>query len=82
MPNEAPMIQGALFAKAFLRRALGSLTTDPQIALTELVANAWDAAASKVSIVIPVEEGGILSIEDDGTGMTREQFLNRWMTLG
>jgi hypothetical protein len=46
------------------------------------VANTWDAGATKVDVIIPAETGGLLSVEDDGHGMTEDQFRKRWMTLG
>ena len=52
------------------------------MALTELVANAWDAGAAVVDITIPDERGEELIISDDGTGLTPNQFHNRWMKLG
>jgi len=75
-------VQGSLFEENYLVRTLGAVVHTPDIALTELVANAWDAGASRVSIQIPPEKGGHLIIEDDGHGMTPEQFKIRWMTLG
>lgn len=36
-------IQGSLFEENYLIRTLGNLVTQPDIALTELGANAWDA---------------------------------------
>ena len=75
-------IQGSLFEEDFLVKTLGSLAQSPDVALTELVANAWDAGASYVNIVIPEDQGMILSVKDDGCGMTPEQFRQRWMTLG
>jgi hypothetical protein len=75
-------IQGTLFEEDYLVRTLGNLATAPDVALTELVANAWDAGASKVEIIIPEEIGEQLSIADDGCGMTAKQFKQRWMTLG
>lgn len=75
-------VQGSLFEENYLVRTLGAVAHTPDIALTELVANAWDAGASKVDIQIPHEKGGHLIIEDDGHGMTPEQFKVRWMTLG
>ena len=80
--NDQIPIQGTLFEEGYLQRSLGAISNDPLIALTELVANAWDAGASKVNIIIPDGYGKQLSIEDNGTGMTREQFHKRWMTLG
>ncbi len=75
-------IQQTLFEDDYLIRTLGSLATNPEIALTELVANAWDAGASVVDLTIPGESERPLTVQDDGAGMTREQFVQRWMTLG
>ena len=78
--NEA-LVQGVLFEDNYLVRTHKTLTSNPIVALTELVANAWDAGASLVRIVIPQALGQELSIEDDGTGLTKEEFLTRWPTL-
>lgn len=69
------------YEKDFLRRDLGAIVHRPDIALTELVANAYDAGASVVKIVVPDELGGTLMVEDDGEGMTEEHFRKRWMML-
>jgi len=74
--------QGCLFEQDFLRRTLGAIANSPEVALTELVANAWDAGASQVQIALPDEIGELLTIEDDGTGMSAEGFRRKWMTLG
>ena len=50
--------------------------------MMELVANAWDAGATTVSITVPEKRGGELVVRDDGAGLTPEQFHTRWMTLG
>lgn len=71
-----------LFEEDFLVRTLGSLGTSPDIALTELVANAWDAGATEVKIHIPEKKGEVLIIEDNGIGLTKDEFYNRWMKLG
>ena len=81
MAKQQP-IQGSLFEEDFLLRTLGPLAYSAETALTELIANAWDAGASKVSLAIPNEHGQHLTVEDDGVGMTPEQFVERWMTLG
>lgn len=73
--------QTALFEDDYLLRELGQVAHVPQVALTELVANAWDAGASKVELILPAEIGGTLTITDDGHGMTPAQFKKRWMTL-
>ncbi|MGD1105470.1 MAG: ATP-binding protein [Terracidiphilus sp.] len=74
--------QGCLFEQDFLRRTLGAIANTPEVALTELVANAWDAGSTKVEIVLPNEPGSLLTIRDDGTGMTALEFQQKWMTLG
>lgn len=72
----------SLFEDDYLARSIASsITTQDDVALTELVANAWDAGATHVKIFIPDQKGEILSIEDDGTGMTENEFQNRWMKL-
>jgi len=73
--------QTALFEDDYLLRELGQVAHVPQVALTELVANAWDAGATKVDLILPAEIGGTLTITDDGHGMTPAQFKKRWMTL-
>lgn len=74
-------LQGSLFEEDYLLRTLGSIAHSSDVALTELVANAWDAGATNVRITIPAEKGRDLVVEDDGTGMTVDQFKHRWMTL-
>jgi len=74
-------IQNSLFEEDYLLRELGPVAHVPQAALTELVANAWDAGATRVELVLPTEIGGTLTVIDDGHGMTPEQFKRRWMTL-
>jgi hypothetical protein len=74
--------QGCLFENDFLIRTLGPIANSPEVALTELVANAWDAGASKVEIILPTEYGETLSISDDGTGMSEADFKEKWMKLG
>ena len=69
------------FEENYIFRNNRSITSNNDIALTELVANAWDAGAHNVNIIIPFEEHEEIVIEDDGTGMTDEEFHSRWMTL-
>lgn len=75
-------IQGSLFEEDYLIRTLGNLANSPEVALTELVANAWDAGATLVEIFIPEKHGEKLTIEDNGVGMTKDEFYSRWMKLG
>jgi len=74
-------LQPSLFEEDYLLRELGQVAHVPQVALTELVANAWDAGATRVDLILPAEIGGTLTITDDGHGMSPPQFKKRWMTL-
>lgn len=49
--------------------------------LTEAVANAWDADATAVDINLDFENDGI-EIKDNGTGMSREDINERYLTVG
>ena len=69
------------FEEGYVFSNCRSITSTPDIALTEFVANAWDAGAYNVSIIIPFNETDEISIEDDGVGMNDEEFRQRWMTL-
>lgn len=81
LEKENTYVQTTMFEQDYIHRTSGSVTSRYDVALTELIANAWDAGASKVEITIPEEEGNEIIIEDDGTGMTEEEFNKRWMTL-
>jgi hypothetical protein len=75
-------VQTSLFEEDYLLRELGQLAHVPQVALTELVANAWDAGATRVDVTLPTAIGQVLTVEDNGHGMSPDQFKVRWMTLG
>lgn len=79
MPDQP--LQNSLFEDDYLLRELGQVAHVPQVALTELVANAWDAGATRVDLILPGEVGGTLTVTDNGHGMTPAQFKKRWMTL-
>lgn len=79
MPDQP--LQNSLFEDDYLLRELGQVAHVPQVALTELVANAWDAGATRVDLILPSEIGGTLTVTDNGHGMTPAQFKRRWMTL-
>ena len=69
------------FGSAFLDDHARLIISDSKIALIELVANCWDAGADKVEITWPDPAPDILKIEDNGTGMTYREFLERWLEL-
>lgn len=54
-----------------------------ETAVSELVKNAYDADATKVKILFKdsSNSGGTLEIQDNGSGMTREQLVNGFMRL-
>lgn len=56
----------------------------PTAALAELVANAWDADASSVSIELPTSAlaSAVFKIHDDGHGMTLEEIQNEYLNVG
>lgn len=61
-------------------RELGErLVRQPEVAVVELVKNAYDADATECSIVTTTES---FTVQDDGLGMTLEQFTNGWMRVG
>ena len=68
--------QGTLqFDQRFMPRYAGAIIHDPAVALVELVANAWDAYATRVDVVWPNKDAGVpFSIQENGKGMTPQQF--------
>jgi hypothetical protein len=69
-----------LFGSHFLEDHARTLMSDPKIALIELIANCWDAGANRVDITWPEESvPDLIEVRDDGTGMTYEQFIHRWL---
>src|SRR6202046_955014 len=49
--------------------------------LSEIVANAWDADARKVTITLD-KASETITIDDDGTGMDRDGVIDRFLTVG
>jgi hypothetical protein len=75
-------VQEMLFDDRFLPRYAGKIITDPLVAIVELVANAWDAGATRVNITWDAsDERSKLVVADNGSGMSPEQFDRRWRTL-
>ena len=50
-------------------------------AISELFKNAHDAYASQVEIDY-YRSDGLFVLRDDGTGMSRDEFIARWLTIG
>ncbi|MBR3960019.1 MAG: ATP-binding protein [Bacteroidales bacterium] len=62
------------------------LITDRITALFELVKNSYDANAQTVNVtfknVAAGENGAVITIEDDGFGMSFEDIRDKWMVIG
>jgi len=71
------MDQGYLFGPNFLDKFVGKhILYEPRVAILELIANAWDAGAKTVQVTWPTTENeSHFSIEDDGEGLTEEEFI-------
>ena len=67
------------FSSSFLDDHAGLIMTDPKIALVEVVLNCWDAGADRVDITWPQPAPDWLVVQDNGTGLTEEEFLPRWL---
>src|SRR2546425_524358 len=53
--------------------------------ISELVANSWDAEATKVKVIVPVgdvHDKSILSVEDDGCGMKFGEVNSAFLKVG
>lgn len=59
---------------------IGLYSSTPAV-VTEIIANAWDADATKVSIVLEPDEDRI-QVEDDGHGMTRDDVAGKFLKVG
>jgi hypothetical protein len=70
------------FGSGFLEDHAGHIMRDSKTALIELIANSYDAGATQVDVTWPDAVGGGFSIEDNGSGMTPDEFAQRWKTLG
>lgn len=83
----APVAPGPLFLR-FHGRVLEHLGIQmyqsPVNAIAEMVANAWDADARRVSIDLPskLEDGANIVIHDDGLGMTRDECQELYLHVG
>ena len=59
-------------------------TTLPPV-IGELVANAWDAGATKVYVTVPqkiVKDDDVIIVEDNGFGMTDKEVREKYLVIG
>lgn len=54
------------------------LVSKPEIALAELIKNAYDADGSRCDLILDDDQ---IVVRDDGHGMTESQFLENWMVV-
>src|SRR5574341_1327429 len=68
-------------AEGRLLQELGErLVAKPEVALVELVKNAYDADSPSCEVKLK-DDGKVLVIADTGHGMTFDEFVNRWMRI-
>ena len=82
MSNNTEKVSIVMHPKAFA--AFGAdLVTNDVVALIELVKNSYDAFAYDVSVEFAKDEYGepILTIADNGLGMTKEVIINAWAVI-
>lgn len=71
----------AFLAEGRLLQEIGErLVAKPNIALVELIKNSFDADARECNVQ-NMSSVKALVVQDDGVGMTKEQFLQRWMKI-
>src|SRR5579862_7276221 len=86
MPDDAPLPEEShpytmrLSLSVLDHLGLNLYSNIPAV-LSEVVANAWDADAKSVGIVIDLGAGTI-SVTDDGIGMTASDLNDRFLFVG
>ncbi|MDQ1158534.1 signal transduction histidine kinase [Sphingomonas sp. SORGH_AS 950] len=81
--TEKILVEGTIpfSIEARILRELGErLVKEPEVAILELIKNAYDADASNCSI--SHDYPNQIVVQDDGVGMTFERFRDGWMRIG
>ena len=76
--NQADSLKIDIDLNVLNHLGIGLYSNTPAV-LTEIVANAWDADATKVDIHLGSEE---ITISDDGHGMSYEDLQSKFLTVG
>ncbi len=65
-----------------LKNLIGQeLITNNHVAVFELVKNSFDAKSKNIDVVFNLKNNTI-TISDDGTGMSRDEIINKWLFIG
>ena len=65
-----------------LKNLIGQeLITNNHVAVFELVKNSFDAKSKNIDVVFNLKDNTI-TISDDGTGMSRDEIVNKWLFIG
>jgi hypothetical protein len=75
-PDKKPKKQDIVAAQKIIADISSGVYRSPAAALKELVSNAYDADAEKVTITTDAPHFRTLVIEDNGSGMSIEKFLD------
>lgn len=75
-PDQKPKTAPIIAAEKIIADISSGIYRSPAAALKELVSNAYDADARRVTITTDAPDFRNLVIEDDGSGMTIEKFLD------
>lgn len=81
--HQMPLQQAVFFAPRFLASHAGKeILRNPITAIVELIANSWDAGATRVNINWPENSSTEpFTIMDNGHGMSEDMFKRCWLTL-
>ena len=60
----------------------GQAYQSPVASISELVANAWDADATRVDITLPEDKSGQITVTDNGVGMTLDECKDAYLNIG
>lgn len=76
-------LTGSLKVQPRTIKFLGRMYLRSEIALKELVANCWDADATRVDISLPLAlEGKSIVVKDNGHGMTARELQSVYLPIG